>query len=243
MSDARAEEPIPYRGLSILLHGQGETALTVLATTLARAEVGSFGWADCAGTQHPSDPAARRVLVDTGGAVAGPSVDVRELSPPSGAAAGIATWLVRDPVAAETAARLAAYLRLPAVLQRIVSRVTSQNARAVVVLTNIDALAGPELDHALGAVEVHETLHREGVTLIVTYRGSPSAILSAPFDRVYHVENDPGLPWRESTVQVERGGPGETTGTEWTLGDRVHEPAPLPAPSDPVGGIPPHRLR
>lgn len=217
----RAADSVPYRGISILIYGEGETPMAVFASALAREEVGSFGWADCASAPEHPDPGARRVLEESAESASEPTVRPEDLLPPTAGPAAIASWLVRDPLAAEAMARLAAYLRLPAVLQRIVSRVTTVNARAVVVLTNVDALPGPAVERALGLVEVHETLHREGVTLVVTFRGDPSNVLRAPFERVYRVQGHPDQVWQEARVTMERGDPGNAFPPGEALGRRL----------------------
>jgi hypothetical protein len=243
MTDLRAGELASYRGVSILLHGSGETPMAVFASALAREQVGTFGWADFTATPDAPDPGARRVLEESSELGRDPHVRVEDLLPPGETASTMSTWLVRDPLAAEAAARLAAYLRLPSLLQRMVSRVMAANAQAVLVFTNVDALSSSVVERALGSVEVHETLHREGVTLIVTFRGTPSDLLQAPFDQVYRVDGQPDQVWQDARVTLERGEPGDGFPPGETLGRRLPWLGLSGSPVEGQRPIPGHRLR
>jgi hypothetical protein len=243
MADERAGGPASYRGISVLIHGSGETAMAVLAAALARQEVGSFGWADCTAAAEVPESGARWVLEEGSEASYAPRVVPDDLLPAHVDDGGIGAWLVRDPAGTETAARLAAYLRLPSVIQRMVARTVSSNARAVLVLTNVDALPGISVDRSLGPIETHETLHREGVTLLVTFRGNPTNILRAPFDRVYRVDGRADLPWQEARVAIERGGPDDGLASGETLGTRLPWLGLSGSPLGDQRPHPHHRLR
>ncbi|MGA8274797.1 MAG: hypothetical protein WB789_09770 [Thermoplasmata archaeon] len=243
MTDLRAGDLPPFRGVSILLYGGGETPMAVFASAIAREEVGTFGWADFTAPPEAPEPGARRVLEESSETRHDPPIRAEDLLPPGDGVSAMSTWLVRDPLAAEATARLAAYLRLPSLLQRMVSRVMAANARAVLVLTNVDALPDSLVERALGSVEVHETLHREGVTLIVAFRGTPTDVLRAPFERVYRVEGRPDQVWQEARVTLERGESGDGFSPGESLGRRLPW---LDLSGNPVDGqhsIPGHRLR
>jgi hypothetical protein len=240
MSDVRAGDPVPFRGVSFLIYGQGEAPMAVLAAALARDEVGSFGWADCAAAAEPPEPGARRVLEESAAAADSSLVRPEDLLPPRTDAGHLAMWLAPDPLSAESGARLAAYLRLPSVLQRMVSRVTSVNARAVVLLTNVDAIPAATRDLALGPAALYETLRREGVCLLVTFRGTPPENFREPFDRIYRVEGRPDQPWQEAWVTPERGEPA-TAGA--TLGHRYPGLSLSGSPFETDPPIRGHRLR
>ncbi len=243
MTDVRAGDLTPYRGVTVLLYGTGETAMAVFASAIAREEVGTFGWADFAATPEVPDPGARRVLEES--SESGPELHVRveDLLPPGDEAHSISTWLIRDPLSTEAVARLAAYLRLPSLLQRMVSRVMSRNARAVLVLTNVDGLPGPTAEVALASTEVHATLRREGVTMIVTFRGTPSNALRSAFDRVYRVDGRVEQPWQEARATLERGEPGDGFPAGELLGRRLPLLGLSGSPAEGSESIPGHRLR
>jgi hypothetical protein len=243
MKDERAEPPVLHPGRSILIYGAAESALSVLAAGLAEDEVGSFGWADCATADRSAPGDGRRLLELTAESVSDGPVRPEELAPPTNPPTRLADWLVRDPVGAEATARLAAYLRLPSLLQRAVARITTRNARAVFVLTNADALPDDALERALGSAEVHATLRREGVTLIVTYRRTPSAILHAPFDQIYRVDSGTPPDWRSALVVTERGPREPDRRLGEIFGTRYSEPEPNGATRDPGPSVPRHRFR
>jgi hypothetical protein len=243
MTDLRAGDLTPYRGISILLYGSGETPMAVLASALAREQVGKFGWADFTATPEAPEPAARRVLEESSETTPDPHVRAEELLPPGDGMRAMSAWLVREPLSAEAAARLAAYLRLPSLLQRMVSRVLAANARAVVVLTNVDALPGPTAEVALAAADVRETLRREGVTLVVTFRGTPSNALRTAFDRVYRVEGRDEQAWQEARVTLERGEPDDGLPAGELLGRRLPGLGRSGTPVEGQDAIPGHRLR
>jgi hypothetical protein len=217
--------------------------MAVLAAALARDQVGSFGWADFTPTPEAPDPGARRILEENSESRPDPPARAEELLPPGDGVRSMSTWLVRDPLAVEAAARLSAYLRLPPLLQRMISRVLSVNAQAVLVFTNLDALPDSTVERSLGSVDVHETLHREGVTLIVTFRGAPGARLRAPFDRIYRVEGRVDRPWQEAPVTLERGEPADGFPPGETLGRRFPWLGLSGSPADAQRPIPGHRLR
>ncbi|MCI4372602.1 MAG: hypothetical protein L3K02_03030 [Thermoplasmata archaeon] len=239
----RADDSSPYRGRSILIFGSGDAPMAVFASALAREEVGTFGWADFTGPEETPTPGARQVLEASSDTPREPSVRAEDLLAPTGAVGGLSTWLVRDPLSAEAAGRLAAYLRLPSLLQRMVSRVMTINARAVLVLTNVDALAIPTVERALGSAEVHETLHREGVTLLVTFRGTPSDLLRAPFERIYRVDGHPGQVWQDAPVTLERGESGDGFPPGAPLGRRLPGLGLTGTPAEGQSPIAGHRLR
>ena len=54
---------------------------------------------------------------------------------------------------------------------------------------------------------VHGVLRGEGVSLLVTFRGTPPPSLEEAFDRILRVEQAAGVPWTESYVRPERGEP------------------------------------
>jgi hypothetical protein len=243
MTDVRAGDSSPYRGISILLFGAGETPMAVFAAALARQEVGSFGWADCSAAPEVPEPGARRVLEQNAETGRESGVRSEDLLPPHDGGPPLSEWLVSDSLATDTRMRLAAYLRLPSLLQRMVSRVTTINARAVLLLTNVDALPGPAVERALGSDEVHETLHRESVTVVVTFRGEPSDRLSAPFDRVYRVEGRPDQVWQDARVTLVRGEPGDGFPAGESLGRRLPGLGLLGSPVEGQPPIPGHRLR
>lgn len=215
--------------------------MAVLASALAAREGGSFAWADGLAGADPPDLAAHRVLEASSGTVEDGAIRPEELLPPASGAESVAHWLLQDPLAADAGSRLDSYLKLPSLLQRLISRSTAPSGRAVVVLTNLDGLPGWAVDRAFGAPEVHATLRREGVFLVVTVRGQPSDAIRARFDRIYRIDAGAEEAWPDARVTSERGGADDGLPPGRRLGERLPW---LGLSGTPLkGSIAGHRLR
>jgi hypothetical protein len=243
MMDVRAADPSTPVGASVLIYGRGESPMAVLACALARREVGAFRWADGAPASERPEPEALRVLAEGSGQDPGWHVPPGDLDPPGISLEGLRHWLHSEAADIAARLRLEAYLRLPSILQQIVSQAPEPGGRSAIILTNVDALPPPGLESALGEPGTHATLRREGVSMFVTFRGSPPAALQVPFDRIYRIDGQPQQVWQEARVTVERGGGPDELASSRSLSDQL---AWLASPGDEAEsphGIPHHRLR
>jgi hypothetical protein len=243
MTDVRAVDPAPRSGASVLIYGAGEAPMAVLASALAFREVGAFRWAEGALSTELPEPAALRVVGVGSGPSEGWRVPTQELLPPTFAEEDLKQWLLPEPPDQALVDRLGAYLRLPSVLQWLVSRAPEPGGRSAIVLTNLDALPVPAVEHALGPEQTHSTLRQEGVTMLVTYRGAPSDSLRRAFDRIYRVEGRADQLWQEALVTRERGEGPDGMAPGRSLGERLPWLGLSGSQAEPPHGIPPHRLR
>jgi len=217
--------------------------MAVFASVLARERLGAFGWLDCSAQSAALDPVTRDALGESLPTGLSSPIGQEELIPPRDGEHLLRQWLIDDAVSTEVVTRVGAYLRLPSLLQRLVSRVAAADGRAVVLLWNVDALPRSALELALGSADVHEILRGEGVSLIAAFRGEPSGPLRAPFDRVYRIESTPGESWQAARVTQEQGEPGDGFSAGTVLGRRLAVDGSIEPPSDLNGPIPGHRLR
>lgn len=100
-------------------------------------------------------------------------------------------------------------LRLPPLLQGLVTITPPLSTPVAIVLTRIDALPAGLARNTFGDPQLHETLHQNRVTLVATFQGRPALPLLHAFDQVFRVEEVHGKHWAESHVWSERY-PGET---------------------------------
>ena len=188
---------------SILVHGPDGFAVSALAVALARRTRRSFAWADCADPRTNGASALRSWVEDRSGRPTLEVVDASVLRP-----ANLDRLMLRRLVAAEGVAdetRLLNYLALPGLFQRLAARALSSDGRGVMYLANVDALAPELLTNTLETERLHQTLHEEGLTVIVSSRAAPSEALSRPFDRVLHVDVPGGVPWGAGWLTEEKG--------------------------------------
>jgi hypothetical protein len=211
MVDGTAELPGPPFGVSILIWGTGETPMAILASALAQREQAPFTWVHCSEPGERLEEVARRLLVENSATGREEWVDPAEWEPPSGRGATLSDLIVPESISDRDRTRLVAYLALPSLLQRLASRSMTTQGRTSIVLTNIDALVPPIEEKALGRREVHAVLHGEGVTLVVTYRGAPSAHLQKLFDEVYAVDAPQATAWADARITRQRGDPARGT--------------------------------
>ena len=61
------------------------------------------------------------------------------------------------------------------------------------------------VDATFSNAQVHEALHREGVSLLATFFGTPPTTVRDAFDQVYRVEEAGGFHWTYAFVWPERG--------------------------------------
>ena len=177
------------------------------------------------------------------GQVSGPHLPPEELLAPSVARSDFGDWIQPEAIESPDVLRLSAFLQLPSVLQSLIARAPESTGRTAIVLTNIDGLPIDALENAFGRSEAHETLRREGVLLVVTFRGSPSDALRTPFDRIYRIDGRRDQSWREATVTVERGEGRDGLNPGRSLGERLPWLGLSGSEAESPSVIPRHRLR
>ncbi|MCI4364489.1 MAG: hypothetical protein L3K10_00265 [Thermoplasmata archaeon] len=194
---------------SILISGVGERSISILVAALARRDPYPFGWADCSRAGQVWDAVAQRLLAEGSDRSREVPMDLDELRPPPSPEEALSRLVAPDPAPTPLESRLAAFLRLPVLFQRLASRTATPSGRSAIVLTNVDSLPANLMEAALGPLEIHETLHAEGVTLLVTFRGTPPSRLEGVFDQGYRVEAPVGSDWQEARVARARGNPAD----------------------------------
>lgn len=116
----------------------------------------------------------------------------------------IELFVTPDPGSKDLEGRLQSFLTLPELFQTLLSRTISPEGAGVILLTNVDAVSSAAGRRPLELPELHETLHREGVTLLATYRGTPPESLARAFDEVFRVEHL-GKSWPDALLTAAQG--------------------------------------
>jgi hypothetical protein len=189
----------------ILVYGTGPTPITILGAALGRREGRSFGWVHCAPSDADLEPAARQRLEEGSDGYRELLRDPRELNIPEHRVRRLAQFFLDEPMTLSFEVRLVAYLGMPVIIQRMVSRVLSADGRSTIVLTNLDGVPPKVALECFARPEVLSTLGREGVSVLATFRGTPPERLKRAFLRVYRVDSAPGAPWTSATVTPEEG--------------------------------------
>lgn len=195
----------PGHGTSILIWGTGEASMSIFASALARQGETPFVWAHCSPTTDGLGEVARGILVEHSDSSREQGVDSSDLLAAADWSARLPHLIVPESISHGERLRLHAYLQLPPFLQRLASRTLASAGPGVIVLTNIDALPEPFRQNFLAQPEIHDFLHREGVTLVMTFRGSPSGELERVFDAVYAVDSTRETNWAEARIFRQRG--------------------------------------
>jgi hypothetical protein len=188
---------------STLVHGTDESAVSAVAVGLALRRNRSFAWADCAPPVHGGDRATHQLFRRGSGQPVFDRVDESALRPPSW------TWRTLEqlyvPDRREEEERLARYLRMPELFQRLIAYGTTPDGGAVILLANVDAIPPAARAHALEPRGLHEVIHHEGVTFVATSRERPSPGMVEVFDRVLRVDVPDHGQWSDGCLTVEKG--------------------------------------
>jgi hypothetical protein len=204
MHDPPSRSSDDAAGTSILVLGGGEDPVMILAAALAARPSAPFAWANCSGsTKGLGDEALRRLSAGAS-QLREPRIDPQELSAPPRFAARLSDLVDPESIPSRERIALDDYLRLPRLLQRWIAAWRPEDGPARFLLTNADVLPSAVAQGILARPALHQTLHRERVTLVVTFRGFPSEEVRSGFDRVYRIEGAPGAGWSEALVTEER---------------------------------------
>jgi hypothetical protein len=205
MSRCTADDPPGTGDPPVLVYGTGETGLSILAAALARRQQRPFGWIQCATSEAGLAPAGRRRLEEGSAGHREVVQDPRDLGVPEPQIRPLSQFFLDEPVTLSFEVRLAAYLGMPVLLQRMASQILSGDGRSMIVLTNLDALPLQVAVEGMDRPEVQSTLRREGVSVVATYRGTPPDRLKRTFRSIYRVQAKPGRPWSHARVTFEEG--------------------------------------
>ncbi|MFZ1023999.1 MAG: hypothetical protein WAN87_07685 [Thermoplasmata archaeon] len=205
--------------------------MSILAGALARRAQTPFAWASCSETEEPLDEQTHRWLAEHSEFEGETAVDPQELEPSRARDPGHSGLLLPESMAEQERIRLTEFLSLPPLFQRLLARTMSAQGQALIVLTNVDALRSRLQEHVLSGASVHRILHREGVTLVATFRGSPTSHLARVFDEVYAVDAPPHTPWADARITRERGDPARGTPVAGSLREWLYR---LGVSEDPV---------
>jgi len=179
--------------------------MSVLAAGLAELVRPEFAWANCSGSTTEWERSVVSLLERGSSGRRADPVEPADFQPLETHPEAIAELVDPETLPARMRERLFEFVGLPPLLQRLVSTASTPGDRVSVVLTNVDGLPPLIVQSTFESSRVHEVLHREGITLLVTFRGNPSSRMQEPFDQVYRVEQPFDGPWVDSKVRSERG--------------------------------------
>ena len=202
-SDPPTPDHPPTAPRSTIVHGNDELGVSAFATGVALRLHGRFRWMDCARVAPIEDlPVhwifARGSALPEPGKIDPAALKVNSMSP---------TTLHKLVVPGEPdeEIRLASFLALPELFQRLGARDFDADGAAAILLANVDS---PRLPGGMARIEdreLHDLLRRAGISLFATAGAFPPARLLEPFDRVYRLEVPPEVSWSNGVVVLEQG--------------------------------------
>ena len=207
--------------------------MAIFAAAVARHAGAPFGWIHCSGTTDGLGATARFFLEENSELHGPTPVDPRDLTSPPPYEAHLSWLVVPETIPPTELTRLNEYLRLPILLQRLLSSAHTLEGPTTLLMTNVDALPPSVAVEGLARFEVQEVLRREHATLVITFRGIPPAELSRAFDLLYQVERPSDAGWEEAVVTTERGAVAPDFSSPTTLRDLLPW---LGLPGVPVSG-------
>jgi hypothetical protein len=199
----------PVRSESILVHGPDRIGVTAFTAGLAIRSLGGFAWADCGGSAPREDDPIHWILSRGSPLPALARVDPSVLLPPPHSAPGLQALVALDGEPEER--RLAQFLDLPELFQRLGARAPEFQGRVALLLANVDRLLATPSGRALEQRELHDRLHSAGMTLFATSTPAPSPRLREVFDRVFRIDVPAGSTWSHGLLSLEQAPTGEPT--------------------------------
>ena len=232
--------PLPPVDQSILVHGGSDDALAVVAVGAATRAGLPFAWADFADSRSQLDPTLRQALAALAAGSVIESTAVESLHEPVGLRRSVSGMIRSETLSPELRDRLDGFLQFPPLVQRLASALDPAGGHMAILLTGLQVLPERLRSATLGRRDLHESLHREGISLVATFRGAAPGNLTEPFDRVLRVEASAGGRWTDAVVGLERGPPGQPTPPDGRLLslarelglDRLSSPRGASGPSD-----------
>jgi hypothetical protein len=189
---------------STLVHGNDETGVSALATGIALRAYGKFRWVDCAEPAPSEEPPTHWIFSRGSDEPEVERIDRSELVAPSWTPSSLQGLVA--PSSPEEERRLASFLSLPELYQRLGARDPEGDDDVAILVANVDALSPSAGALRLDDPTLHERLHRAGIALFATARNPPTRSLSRVFDRVYAVDVPPGASWSYGQVALEKYG-------------------------------------
>jgi hypothetical protein len=200
MSAAFIDEP-----RSVLVFGSGESAMSMLAAGLVARVRPRFAWANCSGTTVTWERWVAETIEHGAAGRRTDRVDPRDLRLSERPADAVGRLVLADTLPDEMRSRLVDFVRLPVLFQRLISQFDALEPSVSLVLTNADALRTPLAESALANAHLHAALHRERISLSVTFRGEPPSTIKEAFDQVLRVDSPKDGRWTDARVMSERG--------------------------------------
>ena len=179
--------------------------MSALAAGLAERVQPEFAWANCSGSTAHWDRSIAGMMERRSSGRGAELPRIGDLQMHEPAAEALDRVVIQESLPGSMRQRLIEFVRLPPLLQRLISFAAAGDDPASIVLTNVDGMPDHLLESSLASPSLHEALHHEGVTLFVTYRGTPTPALKGVFDQIYRVEPPRAGSWLHSYVTSERG--------------------------------------
>lgn len=189
---------------STLVHGNDETGISALATGIALRTYGRFRWVDCARPFPGEDLPTHWIFSRGSERPEVERIDRSELVSSSWTPSSLRGLVA--PSSPEEERRLASFLSLPELYQRLGARDPEGEADVAILVANVDVLPSEPGALRLDDSALHERLHHAGIALFATARDPPTPSLSRVFDRVYAVDVPLGASWSHGQVAVEKDG-------------------------------------
>jgi len=187
---------------STLVFGTDETGISALATGLALRRHGSFRWVDCARNAPVDDLPAHWIFARGAKRPEVGRVDLRLLRSSPLTPATLRELVIAD--GPEEERRLASFLALPELFQRLGARYADGDGPIAALLANVDRLPSDLRARLFEQRAFHELLHRAGIDLFSTATTSPSPPLADAYDRLYRLEVPSGASWAHGSVVEEK---------------------------------------
>ncbi|MCI4320244.1 MAG: hypothetical protein L3K23_08985 [Thermoplasmata archaeon] len=203
--------PLPGPDQSVLIHGSMDDALAVVAVGIAVRARLPFAWAEFADPRSELDPSLRSKLAEFAASSLVEVAGVEGLRTPAGLEGSVERLIRSGTLSRDLQVRLDGFLHFPPVVQRLASGLDPAGGHLAILLTGLHVLPERLRSATVARRELHEALHREGISLVATFHGTAPGSLAEAFDRVLRIEASAGGGWRDAVVGLERGPPGQPT--------------------------------
>ena len=196
--------PVTPGPRTVLVYGQGEPAMTMLALGLAQRFAPRFAWGRCMGAADALSGMVRAMWLAHAGAPRFDSVSSSDLEPQPVPLAQLDAFV--DPGPDTQRERLLSLLRLPPLFQALVGPPEAPTQeRLPLLLSHVERIPPEVLRAVLTDPTFRRTLRESGVPIVATFDGMPDASLRDAFDRVFRIEDPGTLHWYAASVWTERG--------------------------------------